>query len=340
MLPSAESRMLQWTLLALGFAACATGAAVVSSRATPAGDPGTEALHVPEALARRTSLELSGLVWAPRIQRYLAVSDDVTDGTRKHAPWIFTIDDQGRIDADPLTVGTADLNDPEAICAGPDGTFFVSTSHSVSKHGKLEPARRRLLHLRLTGNGQSPVGAALTVLGEVDLTNARSEGGAPALPAGADVEALAFSGGALLVGLKAPLAEDGSAQILRITDPVSQLRAGAISAGSLTHAANVHLCFPGTTPRVCQGIADLLPLPEGGFLVLGNAPKGAPTDGGGAFWHWPSETAAPVLVRRFVGLKPEGIAFAPGPGQLRIVFDTDGATPTWLRTSLAAATSK
>ncbi len=332
--------MLQWTLFALGFAACATGAAVVSSRATPAGETATEPLKVPEALSRRTSLELSGLVWAPRIQRYLAVSDDVTDGARKHAPWIFTIDEQGRMDADPLTVGAADLNDPEAICAGPDGTFFVATSHSVSKHGKLEPARRRLLHLGLTGNGQSPLGATLAVLGEVDLTSAKSQAGGPALPAGLDVEALTFSVDALLIGLKAPLTEDGSAQIFRFADPLPQLRAGAITQGAIRHSANVRLCFPDTSPRVCQGIADLLPLPEGGFLLLGNAPKGATTDGGGALWHWPAENATPMLVRRFANLKPEGIALAPGPGEVRIVFDTDGHTPLWLRTSLAASTSK
>ena len=91
-------------------------------------------IAVPPALrAMHESIEPSGVVWAAPIDRYLVVSDDTGPEEGRHAPWLLTMDRQGRFDAEPVRIhGIDELNDAESICAGPRGTFFVTTSHSPS----------------------------------------------------------------------------------------------------------------------------------------------------------------------------------------------------------------
>ena len=70
------------------------------------------------------ALELSGLAWAPSLDRYLAVVDEgievgpQSDGPRSCSRWI----DSGVIDAEPVPIveGGA-LDDVEALTPGPDG---------------------------------------------------------------------------------------------------------------------------------------------------------------------------------------------------------------------------
>jgi hypothetical protein len=54
-------------------------------------------------------------------------------------------------------------------------------------------------------------------------------------------------------------------------------------------------------------------------------------DGGGALW-WaraPAGASPPVLLRRFEGLKPEGVALSPRRG-LAVIFDRDRQPPVWM----------
>ena len=82
---------------------------------------------------------------------------------------------------------------------------------------------------------------------------------------------------------------------------------------------------------IAQGIANLTTLADGTLLVLANSPKGMPGDGGGALYRVPAGTALPVLVRRFPGLKPEGITLSDDGRALVMVFDNDRKPPLWLR---------
>jgi hypothetical protein len=72
-------------------------------------------------------------------------------------------------------------------------------------------------------------------------------------------------------------------------------------------------------------------LPDGGLLVAANAPKGMATDGGGSLWKLSAPNSEPTLLKRFDGLKPEGIALAPNHTSAIVVFDTDGRKPLWIR---------
>jgi hypothetical protein len=171
------------------------------------------------------------------------------------------------------------------------------------------------------------------IIGQVDLSAARSVDGKPAwaVTGPLDIEGIAFREGALYIGLKSPLSKDGAASIMRLSDVLSVLKSGVVPAGALTLWSRGRFCVPHDGKNVCEGIADLAFLPDGSLLVAGNAPKGMPPDGGGSLWKLSAPNTAPTLLKRFEGLKPEGIALAPDHTSAIVVFDTDGRQPLWIR---------
>jgi hypothetical protein len=304
--------------------ACEAAALLLALLATPAPPALPAPVVVPEALLDRTSMpEPSGVVWSPALSRYLIISDDTGDKARgtAHAPWLFAMGPDGVLDRDIVPIlGLARLNDAEALCPGPAGSYFLATSHARDRKGRDKAERRQLLHLGLSGR-------ALRVLGTLDLAPLS---GAPAVPSGPlDIEALAFRDGALYLGLKAPLTASGAAIILRIPEVMAALRAGAPAAQQVQRFAEVLLSVEGPAGPAAQGISDMSFLPDGSLALLANAPKGAPPDGGGALWRV-RPGAAPQLVRRFSGLKPEGITPTADGRALLIVFDRDRQPPLWL----------
>jgi len=289
-------------------------------------------IEVPRALSDHTQLELSGAAWAPAISRYLLVSDDVHDGGDKHRPLLYTLADSGKLDAAPIEIdGAGELNDPEAITAGPDGTFFISTSHSLTKKGRQPRSRHRLLRISVGPDRKA------VACGELDLTTARGADGQ--LLWGderrLDVEGIAYHEGALFIGLKSPLASDGSASIFRLADVLSAVQSGAIAPGAMSAYARPRLCVMRGGREVCEGVADLAALPDGALLIAANSPKNMPTDGGGALWKLKAPGAPAELLKRFDGLKPEGVALTPTGKAAIVVFDTDGKKPLWMRLSLS-----
>ncbi len=289
----------------------------------------------PPLAARSVGPELSGIVWVDTFQRYVVVSDDTgrTDDGTNHAPWAFGLSAQGSIDEEPIPfAGIPELNDPESICHGPDGTLFITTSHSVNKKGKTPASRRMLLLVE-------PSQRQLRVLGSVDLTAVRGDGGgllalAGLDPSGAlDIEAIAWRPDELLIGLKSPLTAAGEATILRLADPATAVRAGAVPEGAVTLWRRLPLCATASAGRVCAGISDMTFLTDGGLVLTSNSPKGAASDGGGALWWVPGSArdGAPRLVRRFPGFKPEGITLSHDRASLVLVFDRDREQPVWMR---------
>lgn len=285
-------------------------------------------IKVPREISERTGLELSGAAWSSALSRYVLVSDDISDEGAKHSPLLFALSEAGQLDPAPIKIeGISELNDPESISAGPEGTFFVCTSHSLNKKGHLPESRRRLLQITLGAERKA------RVIGQVDLSGARGADGRPPWgETGAlDIEGIAYREGALFIGLKSPLAGDGSASIFRLPDVVSVVKAGAVPSGALSLWSRTRFCLQHEGKSVCEGVADLAFLTDGSLLVAGNAPKGMPSDGGGSLWKLAAANAPPKLLKRFDGLKPEGIALSPDHTTAIVVFDTDGRQPFWIR---------
>jgi hypothetical protein len=304
--------------------------------APPYGSASPAPIQVPAALARLSAtLEPSGLVWAKALDRYLIVSDDTGGENDHHQPWLLAMSRDGVFDAGVVPVlGVEAMNDAEAICPGPEaGTFFISTSHSPNKKGHVPGPRRMLMLARLQGR-------ALQMEGRVDLTTARAADGGDllaiaGLPADGrlDIEALALHGGDLLIGLKSPLSVRDGAVVLRLAAPAAAVRAGRIPPGAVTRAWEISLAGGTDVPR---GIADLAPLPDGSLIVVANAPKGRPADGGGAvFWLRPGQP--PHLLRWFEGQRPEGVTVAADGKSLVLVFDNHERPPTWTHLPLPSS---
>lgn len=306
-----------------------------------AGEPEVRALAVPAELAAVTSNpELSGIVWSPGLGRYLLVTDD--SGKREqgtnHEPILLALNQDGLFDKQPIPIrGVKKINDPESICAGPEGTFFVVTSHSPNREDRTSAARRQLLQLK-------PDKRSMRVLASLDLTNIK--GGASllalaGLPADGrlDIEAVTYHDDALFIGFKSPLGKQGEAVVARIVQPKNALRAGQLQASSIARFLAVPLCVSEKGEQVCQGVSDMTFLPDGSLVLTANAPKGGPKDHGGALWHLskPVAKAKPVLLRRFPGLKPEGVTMAANGRALVVVFDTDVGIPKWIELPLPAS---
>lgn len=284
-------------------------------------------LRVPEELLAVTSMpEASGVVWSPALSRYLVISDDtgLKDKGTNHSPWVFALTREGAFDARPIPIaGIEKLNDAEALCAGPDDTFFLATSHSENKKGHVKASRRRLFQLSLTGR-------TLTILGSVDLAGAIVD--SRILPGDSvDIEALSFHEGQLYVGLKAPQTPAGAAIILKVQEVKAALKSGVLSPSLITKFAELPLAVESVPSggKVAEGISDMGFLPDGSLLLVANSPKKLPPDGGGALW-WRKQDGSVEMLRRFPGLKPEGISLSDDKKSIVVVFDNDRKPPLWL----------
>ena len=339
----AFERRLKRLGLGIGLAALHALPAFATAEVVPAPAPvpAVSLIQVPPALARRSeTLEPSGVVWAAKLDRFLVVSDDTGSHHDHHQPWVLAMSRAGAFDEAPVPlVGLEALNDAESICAGPDGLFFLVTSHSLTKRGLDRKARDLLLLLTLEGR-------ALRVLGRVDLTSdgdGDGEGdGRGALLAlaglpvdgGLDIEAVTYRQGALLIGLKAPLTTRDGAVVLRLAAPVEALRAGRVPPGALTR--QYELALHGAAHGIPEGIADLTSLPDGRMAVLGNSPKGRAKDDGGSLYWFQPETGVVTFVHQWMGLHPEGVTLSDTGRELVIVFDANRDPPRWTRWPLPA----
>jgi hypothetical protein len=327
---------------ALALSVCLSFFSVRALLPDAAGDePGASAepvrIGVPPSLQRRTAtIEPSGVVWVGALDRYLVVSDDTGDAANHHQPWVLAMSRAGVFDEEPVPIlGVSELNDAEAICAGPRGVFFLVTSHSPNRRNHEKFARRMLLSLELAGR-------ALRVTGELDLTTARDADGGGSLlelaglPADGrlDIEAITYREGALLIGLKSPLTARDGAVILRLASPVAALRAGKLPPGSVTRLWEVALYVK--KHHVPQGVADMLSLSDGSLMLLANSPKGREKDGGGALYHFEPGDGEPRLLRRFKGLHPEGVTLSADGKDLVLVFDANREPPLWMHWPLPA----
>ncbi|MEW5851261.1 MAG: HlyD family efflux transporter periplasmic adaptor subunit [Myxococcota bacterium] len=298
--------------------------------------PAPLVVEVPPALAEKYHLEPSGLAWRADLARYLVVSDDTGySDDDKHAPVLFTLSMDGRVDPQPTAVsGVDELNDLESIAPAPDGSIYVLSSQSVARSGKRKPSRTAFLKL-------VPSGTGLRVAGKVHLADLL-DGltaeqlkalGLPGNTRALDVEGMAYWQGALYLGLKGPLDAEGRTAIWRLGSPDVLFAGGKVQDAGLGLWARVKLDAEVDGKPAPGGISELLFLPDG-TLVVASTPSQA--EGGrqtGRLWVVPEPRAGeltPRLVHDFPGLRPEGLSLSPHPGRLAVVFDEGSGHPKWM----------
>nr|MBA3460476.1 hypothetical protein [Deltaproteobacteria bacterium] len=312
-----------------------SGAPVVV--AAPPSPAAPADLQVSSELLRRTRFEPSGIVWVAAIDRYVLVSDDT--GTKKqddHAPWLFTMSASGAVDPQPLVVtGLDELNDIESITTDGAGGLWLMSSQSESKKGKRPENRRRLVHVVFAKSGEVKADKLVDFVGMLDAAPATTRAALGVLDTSMlDIEGLAFRDGALYFGLKSPVDADGSAMIWRVAAP-DKLLAGDLVGAKLTPWSKVKLTVEADGRKVPAGIADMV-FWDSDTLVIAVTASGAEAKVEAGAIYVARATAgmlAPVHVRTFPGLKPEGIARGP-KDTLAVVFDRGTDAAQWVQIDL------
>jgi len=300
---------------------------------TPPGQPSL--MTVPSKLMVASRFEPSGLIWAPRLGRYVMVSDDTGHkGMNDHAPWLFTMSKSGAVDDKPLVVqGARKFNDLESVASGVDDALYLLASQSHSKKGNRKASRQIFARLQPAGRGyRLDASVALAqLLDQADESTLASLGLSDTSEL--DIEGMTSFDRGLLIGLKAPLSKDGRAIIWRMKEPDRLLASGKLADAGLSLWAEVALRVKADGREVAGGIAELLSLPDGTVVVASTASGINPSSQDGSLWHVRRSSAGSVGAQRFVvfaGRKPEGLALSPNPGQLTVGFDAGQATPAWV----------
>lgn len=305
--------------------------------ALPAGSASEGAIggrvSVPDALRLRTRFEPSALVWVPARSRYVVVSDDTGQkDAADHAPWLFTMDEAGHVDPEPLVVaGLEELNDLEGIASAGDGALWVLSSQSRSKKGKRPKSRQLFARLVPDGAGyrvdRSVHLAAL--LGELPAEE-QQRLGLESLD-DLNIEGLAADAEGLLLGLKGPVDAEGRAIIWRLRRPDVLVGTGSLAGAGLEPWGTAALTVTAEGRAVPGGIAELLALPDGRLLLASTASGIKTLDQTGSLWVAAGGGGRldARRLRDFPGAKPEGLALSPRAGHVLVVFDADQGTPTW-----------
>lgn len=301
--------------------------------ARPTGTP--VAIAVPASLRAHTRFEPSAVMWSSSRRRYLVVSDDTgLDKTTEHVPWLFTMDERGRIDPEPLVIeGVAEVSDLESIAPAPGGGFYLLASQSRSRKGKRGKPRQFFGHVAFDGH-RARVTASVALADLLDGASADERAalglaGTDAL----DIEGMTVAPeGGLLLGLKAPADDAGHVAIWRLGKPDALLAAGRLAAGEPSLWGRVALEVTADGRPHVAGIAELLALPDGTVIIAATASGDPePSSQDGAIYSVAGQTGlgSPSVIRRFAGLKPEGMSLDPSGTAIAVVFDLGDATPMW-----------
>ena len=151
-----------------------------------------------------------------------------------------------------------------------------------------------------------------------------------------DIEGLAWRSGALYLGVKAPLDDQGRAQIWRVGAP-DKLFAGDAIGATITRWASVALPVEVEGRPTPGGIADLLFTSDTSALVGATPSTGSGRHASGAVYLVTKTGDAAVAkpLRAFSDLRPEGLAFVPESTRFAVVFDRGRDAPMWLQMDAA-----
>ncbi len=313
--------------------------ALPATEAPPTATRSPAPLDVPSELASLSRFEPSGLVWVPALDRYVVVSDET--GTDRARPWLFTMSRHGVLDPEPLVIeGLGELDDVESIAAGDNGALWLAASQSVSEKGNRPKPREHLMRL-VSGGGGYKVEAKVRF---AELLDAAPDAQRLALglktTRDLDIEGLAWRGGALYFGVKAPLDSEGRAMIWRVADP-NKLLAGDLAGSGIEVWARVRLTVEDEGKKsVPGGISDLVFVTDTGVIVGATASGTSGKHHTGILATFTRTTTTPraTVVDSFPGLRPEGIAIAPDGKHVAIVFDRGKDRPLWIERDLPLPT--
>ncbi|MEO7095828.1 MAG: hypothetical protein ABI175_21390, partial [Polyangiales bacterium] len=147
-----------------------------------------------------------------------------------------------------------------------------------------------------------------------------------------DIEGMAWRGGALYLGLKAPLDEQGRALIWRIGAP-DKLFAGDLAGAAVVRWGSVSLPIEVDGRPAPGGIADMM-FTSDTTLVVGATASGISSKhqtGSVYAVSRSGDALSATRIRSFADLRPEGVAQIPDSARIAVVFDRGRDAPMWLQ---------
>jgi hypothetical protein len=145
-----------------------------------------------------------------------------------------------------------------------------------------------------------------------------------------DIEGVAFRQDTLYFGIKNPLL-DGKAVIVRVGNARRLFGAGSPADANIAFWKTWSL--RDTVLGAAGNISDLHFCDDTLFLLsVAHDKKTGSGETAGSLWRYLPGTRQPELVRRFPGLKPEGVACNGKTGELAVVFDNGSARPSHMLT--------
>ena len=283
----------------------------------------TEPISTPLIDIGSTRIEASGVAWDNVTDTYLLVSDE----TMKSGPMVYEMNKQGQLlSALPINVA-GDIDDMESIST--DGKYFyVASSLSYSKKGRLESKRRKLVRLQRTGKN-------LETRGEVDLYEIlRSLADNTTVDVAAreylkqaiehkslDIEAHAVMNNLLYLGFKNLLDRQGNTVILKVTGVDTLF--GGDKMGDAKIWQRLKLLDPDSGKSAL--LSDMVIQNDQLFLlgVIKHHKRSL-----SCLWKYTLNTKTLTQLATFPDLKAEGLAVRQGLDEAVIVFDGGGEEPS------------
>lgn len=293
-------------------------------------------MEVPQNLWNKTRFEPSGVAWLSDLQKFLIVSDDtgIQDAGNDHAPYLFLMDEHGKVDAAPVPLlGIEKVNDLEAIASAGNGTFYLVSSQNISKKNKRPGSRELIIKVQRDGEkfvvqGQVPFLSLL--LRSYSLTELRALGlekfeadGQPVL----NIEGAAFHDHALFLGLKEPVSNKG-AIIWKLENVDDIFTSQKLAPNQLSVYGYVQL---GQHKNKSAGISDLMFDQNGRLWALSTIADAGNEDQLGGLHRidrFADGRLEATRIFSFPKLKPEGICL-PSSERFFIVFDKDNENPVF-----------
>jgi multidrug resistance efflux pump len=298
----------------------------------PGDHPPIYNMNVPEPLRQISRFEPSGVVWLPKLQKYLIVSDDtgIQDSRNDHAPYLFLMNPDGDINPEPVQLeGIDTINDLEAITTVGQDTYYLLASQNISKNGNRPRNREYLIAMTEDGKHFSvhrKINFLSLILKSCNPAKLKELGlhglaadGQPDL----NIEGIAYNDNTLYIGLKQPVTNNG-AIIWQLSDPEHVLRDHRLDPDQLRIFAVVDL-------GKNAGISDLSIDQKGTMWALSTIPNAGKNRQLGSLHrlrHFADGHLEAERVYDFPKLKPEGLCHY-NDNQMLIVFDNDEAIPSF-----------
>jgi hypothetical protein len=267
------------------------------------------------------NIEPSGALYLKDLKKYLIISDT----TLNHRPVLYLMDEQGAVEDWIPIRGLKEIDDMEAVTEDAEGNIYIVCSQSHDWNGKITAARKLLLRLRrdkvflqldkkvnlydllldAAGRNRNSRWAQFIVGGENDGE--------------INIEGMFHRDGSLYLGFKRPL-KDSKAVVLEISDVDTVFDKGRLDANSVRIWKEFALID--SDYDAATGISDLYPHEKNLYILsYANINKTDSRQKLGNLWAYDFSNDRLSHIRRFEGLKPEGIAFNVDTNGFIITFD-------------------